>query len=304
MNAQRLTGLIAAPHTPCNADYSLNPEAVPGQALHLANTGVKGVFVGGTTGECHSYSTAERIELLKAWGEAARANDLVNIAHVGHNNLPDARAMVEAAQESGADAIGAMAPNFFKPSSVNELIDWFALLTEVAPELPFYFYDIPAMTGVSLNTAEFLRKAREQLPSLAGVKFTNPDQDLLKECMQVEDGAFDILFGTDEKLLEGLEIGCYGAVGSSYNVAASLYCQIIQSFGKGDLVAAKKNQEQSVQFIDILYKYGYLPASKVLLKMIGVDCGPARPPLVNLTRPDASALEKELESIGFFDWIA
>ena len=71
----KLTGLIAAPHTPCNADYSLNPKAVAKQAWHLSNTGVKGVFVGGTTGECHSYSTEERIELFKAWGNAAKAND-------------------------------------------------------------------------------------------------------------------------------------------------------------------------------------------------------------------------------------
>ncbi len=299
-----LTGLIAAPHTPCNADYSLNTEAIAKQAWHLSNTGVKGVFVGGTTGECHSYSTEERIQLFKAWGSEAKANGLVNIAHVGHNNLPDAQALVEAAQASGANAIGAMAPTFFKPASVDELIDWFALFTKVAPELPFYFYDIPSMTGVSLDTADFLRRGRERIPSLVGVKFTNPDQDLLKECMQVEDGAFDLLFGTDEKLIEGLEIGCRGAVGSSYSVAAPIYRQIIQSFGEGDLTTAKQHQEHSVKFIDILYKYGYLPATKALLEMLGVPCGPARPPLGNLTETARASLKKELEEIGFFAWVS
>lgn len=300
----KITGLIAAPHTPCNADYSLNTEAVAKQARHLADTGVKGVFVGGTTGECHSYSTEERIQLFKAWGSEAKANGLVNIAHVGHNNLPDAQVLVEAAQTSGANAIGAMAPTFFKPASADELIDWFALFTKVAPELPFYFYDIPSMTGVSLDTAGFLRRGRERIPSLVGVKFTNPDQDLLKECMQVEDGAFDLLFGTDEKLLEGLEIGCRGAVGSSYSVAAPIYRKIIQSFEEGDFASAKQHQEHSIKFIDILYKYGYLPATKALLEMLGVPCGPARPPLGNLTETARSSLKKELEEIGFFDWVS
>ncbi|MBO94944.1 MAG: N-acetylneuraminate lyase [Opitutales bacterium] len=299
----KLTGLIAAPHTPSNADYSLNTEAVPKQAWHLANTGVKGVFVGGTTGECHSYSTTERIELFKEWGEAARANDLVNIAHVGHNNLPDAQALVEAAQASGADAIGAMAPNFFKPGTTDELINWFVLLTEVAPELPFYFYDIPGMTGVSLDTAEFLRKGRDRLPSLVGVKFTNPDQELLADCMQVEDGSFDVLFGTDEKLTEGLEMGCLGAVGSSYNFAANIYHPILEAHRRGDLETAKLWQKRSIRTIDVIASHGYLPAAKMVMKMIGVDCGPARPPLTNLKGPAASALEKELENMGFFDWI-
>ena len=300
----KLTGLIAAPHTPCNADYSLNTEAVAKQARHLRDTGVKGVFVGGTTGECHSYSTEERIQLFKAWGSEAKANGLVNIAHVGHNNLPDAQALVEAAQASGANAIGAMAPTFFKPASVDELIEWFALFTIATPEVPFYFYDIPSMTGVSLNTADFLRRGRERIPSLVGVKFTNPDQDLLKECMQVEDGAFDLLFGTDEKLIEGLEIGCRGAVGSSYSVAAPIYRKIIQSFEEGDLATAKQHQEYSIKFIDILYKYGYLPATKGLLEMLGVPCGPARPPLGNLTETARTSLKKELEEISFFDWVS
>ncbi len=300
----KLTGLIAAPHTPCNTDHSLNPNAVPLQARHLANTGVRGVFVGGTTGECHSFTTEERIELFKAWGPVARENALVNIAHVGHNNLPDARAMVEAARESGVDAIGAMAPNFFKPGSVDDLVEWFALITKTAPELPFYFYDIPGMTGVSLDTAEFLRKAREQIPSLTGVKFTNPDQDLLKECMQVENGSFDILFGTDEKLVSGLGLGCSGAVGSSYNFAANIYHPILKAHEADDLETAILWQKRSIQTIDTIAAYGYLPAAKMVVKMIGVDCGPARPPLLNLTEADASALEKELEDIGFFDWIA
>ena len=300
----KITGLIAAPHTPCNADHSLNLEAVTRQAFHLANTGVKGVFVGGTTGECHSCSTEERMELVNEWGKAATENGLVNITHVGHNNLKDARALVKTALESGADAIGAMAPNFFKPGSVDELIAWFTLVTEGAPELPFYFYDIPGMTGVSLDTAEFLRKAKEQIPSLVGVKFTNPDMNLLAECMQVEDGSFDILFGTDEKLIKGLDMGCRGAVGSSYNFAANIYHRILKAHEMGDTETAMLWQKRSIQTIDTIATYNYLPAAKLVMKIIGVDCGPVRPPLPNLTGPNASALEKELEDIGFFDWIA
>jgi N-acetylneuraminate lyase len=300
----KLTGLIAASHTPCNPDYSLNTGAVAKQAWHLANTGVKGVFVGGTTGECHSYSTEERIQLFKAWGSEAKANGLVNIAHVGHNNLPDAQALVKTAQALETDAIGAMAPTFFKPASVDELIDWFALITEAAPELPFYFYDIPSMTGVSLDTADFLRRGRERIPSLAGVKFTNPDQELLKECMQVEDGSFDILFGTDEKLIEGLEVGCHGAVGSSYNFAAKIYHPILKAYEQGDLETANLWQDRSIQTIDIIAALGYLPAAKAVMDMLGVACGPARPPLGNLTETAKASLKAELEDIGFFDWIS
>ena len=112
----KLTGLIAAPHSPFCADHSLNLECVPQQAAHLAACGVNGAFVAGTTGECHSLTTAERAQLFAAWGEAAREHGVQFIAHIGHNNLPDARALAVAAQEAGADAISAMAPNFSRQS--------------------------------------------------------------------------------------------------------------------------------------------------------------------------------------------
>ena len=299
----KIEGLIAAPHTPCKLDHSLNPEAVADQAAHFAKTGVAGVFVGGTTGECHSFSTAERIELMQAWGEAAPRNGLLNVAHVGHNNLPDAQALAEIAEATGADAIGAMAPTFFKPSTVDQLTEWFASLAQAAPELPFYFYDIPSMTGVSLDTEEFLKRGRERIPSLAGVKFTNPDKDLLSQCLEVEGGAFDILFGNDEKLLEGLDVGCRGAVGSSYNFAAPIYTRIISLREQGKQEEARLWQSRSAQMIELLYEYGYLPAAKTVMGMIGIDCGPARQPLANIGSGEVSMLQKQLHEMGFFHWI-
>ena len=100
----KLSGLIAAPHTPFNPDYSINLDAVAKQAAHLAANGVSGAFVAGTTGECHSLTTAERAELFKVWGTVASQHGLKFVAHTGHNNLPDAQLLAEAAKESGADA--------------------------------------------------------------------------------------------------------------------------------------------------------------------------------------------------------
>ena len=107
----KLDGLIAAAHTPMNDDFSVNYERISAQAEHLAKLGVRGAFVGGTTGECQSLTTGERQKLFGAWGGAARENGLTFVAHVGHNSLPDAQALVQAASDSGADVISAMAPD-------------------------------------------------------------------------------------------------------------------------------------------------------------------------------------------------
>ena len=235
----KLTGLIAAPHTPFNSDFSINLDCVSKQVAHLATTGVKGAFVGGTTGESLSLTTTERIDLFHAWGEAAKENGITFIAHIGHNSLPDAQALAEAAQAARAEAIGAMAPTFFKPADARVLVNWFVGITEPASGLPFYFYDIPSMTGVSVDTKEFVQSAAERIPSFAGVKYTNPDRDQLQAILALENHSPDMLWGCDEELLAGLDMGCQGAVGSSYNFAAGIYHCVIRAYESGDLDEAK-----------------------------------------------------------------
>ena len=298
----KLKGLIAAVHTPMHDDFNVNYDRVPAQAEHLAKGGASGAFVTGTTGESHSLTTEERLRMFDAWGQEAHRNGLKFIAHVGHNNLPDAQALVRSARDSGADAISAMAPNFFKPPDAQSLCDWFVEVTKLAPELPFYFYDIPSMTGVMVETDAFLDIARERLPGFVGVKFTNQDYDLLQRCMANTSVKADMLFGTDERLIEGLEFGCVGAVGSTYNFASPLYLRIINAFNRGDMESAEEDQAQSLQMIKRMYESGFAAACKAAMGFAGVDCGPVRPPIDRISAENLVSLRKDLDEMGFFDW--
>ena len=298
----RLEGLIAAVHTPMHDDFTMNYDRVPAQAEHLAKGGASGAFVTGTTGESHSLTTDERLRMFETWGQAAHRNGLKFIAHIGHNNLPDAQALVRSARDSGADAISAMAPNFFKPADAQSLCDWFVKVTKPAPELPFYFYDIPSMTGVMVETDAFLDIAKERLPGFVGVKFTNQDYDLLQRCMANTSVKADMLFGTDERLIEGLGFGCVGAVGSTYNFASPLYLRIINAFNRGDMESAKEDQAQSLQMIKRMYENGFAAACKAAMGFAGVDCGPVRPPIDRISAENLVSLRKDLDAMGFFDW--
>ena len=298
----KLDGLIAAVHTPMHGDFSVNYDCVPAQAEYLAKAEVTGVFVAGTTGECHSLSTDERIKLFEIWGNVAHPNGLKFVAHVGCNNLPDSQSLVRAAAENGADAISAMAPNFFKPPDAATLCDWFVQVIEPEPELPFYFYDIPGMTGVTINTSEFVQLAAERIPGFVGVKYTNPDRDQLSAILNTKGCVPDMLFGCDEQLLDGLHLGCRGAVGSTYNFSAPLYRRIIAAFDKGDIDTAQRDQAKSVEMVSTIAKYNYIPGAKAVMAIVGVNCGPARPPLRYLSSQSVANLEQDLKSIGFFDW--
>ena len=284
-----LTGLIPATHSPFHADGRLNVEAVDQQAALLRESGITSVFIGGTTGECASLSVAERKTLTERWMEVGKGTMRVAV-HVGSNCQGDAIELASHARQSGAAAVAVMAPSYFKPATVEDLVAFCAPIAAEADPLPFYFYDIPGMTGVRLPMSTFLREAKFRIPTLRGLKFSNNDLVELQECVRLDDGAFDVMFGSDECLLAGLALGIGGAVGSTYNFAAPVYQRIQAAFDKGDLATARAEQAKSIALVKTLGEYGFLPASKALMAMLGVDCGPVRSPLRNLTKPERETL--------------
>ena len=189
-----ITGLVAATHTPFHADGSLHLDVVEKQAAHLLAGQVKFVFIGGTTGECSSLTLEERRALARRWLEVARGTELRVIVHVGSNCLADARTLAAQAQSLGAAAISALAPSYFKPRNVDALIACCADIASAAPETPFYYYDIPALTGGSLSMPEFLAEAPSRIPSLVGLKFTNPDLMAYQLCLRAGGGRWDLPF--------------------------------------------------------------------------------------------------------------
>jgi N-acetylneuraminate lyase len=296
----KLTGLIPAVFTPFHADGRIDLDRIVPYAERLRATGVSAVFVCGTTGESASLTVAERQTVAEAWCRVSGA-DWPAIVQVGHNCLADAQTLARHAAASGAHGIAALAPSYFKPAGIAELVDWCAGVAAAAPALPFYYYHIPALTGVSLPVAEFLAAAGPRIPNLAGVKFTYEDLRDLQAGLALENGRYQVLFGRDEFLLSGLVLGCEGAVGSTYNFAAPLYQRLLTAYRAGDLARARLEQRHAAEFIAVMCRHGGLPALKTMMKLAGFDCGPVRLPLRILTAAEADALRRDLSAVGFFE---
>jgi N-acetylneuraminate lyase len=303
MSKFSITGLVAAAHTPFHADGSLNLTAVEAQAAHLLAQGVRFAFIGGTTGESASLTVEERRALAQRWIEVVRDAELPVIVHVGSNCLADARALAAQAQGLGAWAISALAPSYFKPASVAALVECMAEIAGAAPGLPFYYYEIPTLTGLAFSASEFMARAAERIPNFAGLKFTSSNLMEYQLCRALHDGAFDLPFGFDEMLLGALALGASGAVGSGFNFAAPIYRRLLQAFAAGDLPAARAEQLRGVGLVQVLARHGYMGAAKAVMKMLGVDVGPARLPHGNLSAEQTAALRADLEQLGFFDWV-
>jgi N-acetylneuraminate lyase len=300
---QHFTGLIAATLTPMRADGSLNLAKVGPMVDFLARQGITGLYVCGSTGEGPLLTSDERRATAAAYVEAAKGR-LPVIVHVGHSSPADARLLAAHAQQIGADAVAAVSPWYFKPNSVDVLLASLAEVAGGAPELPFYYYHIPALTGVAVDMIEFLRRGPERIPTLQGVKYTAPTVDEFQAMVAFDDGRFDVLYGRDEMLLCGLAAGAKGAVGSTYNFAAPIYRRVIEAFERNDVATARQWQARSIAMVQILLKTQSLSFSKFMMRLLGHECGPVRLPLVTIDAQEEARLEKQLRDIGYFDWIA
>jgi N-acetylneuraminate lyase len=292
-------GLVAATHTPFDAGGELNLTVVEAQAAGLVRDGVLAAFVGGTTGECSSLTVDERMKLAGRWRDVVKGSKLGLVVHVGANCLADAKALAAHAQSLGAVAISALSPSYFKPATVESLVACCEEIAAAAAGTPFYYYDIPSLTGVTLPTHEFLRRAAPRIPTLAGVKVSNPDLVAYQLSLAEAAGRYDLPWGTDECLLAALAVGAQGAVGSTYNFAASLYRRIIEAVHRNDFDAARAEQLRSVRLVHVLAKRGYCASAKALMAMRGVDVGPPRLPFTRLSPSQSDELRAELRAGDF-----
>lgn len=297
---KKLEGLVAATFTPMHANGDINYSVIDQYAQNIANSNISGVFTCGTTGEFTSLTTEERMLILEHWIKASKGRFKV-ISHVGSDCQQQAIQLSSHANNAGSWGIASIAPSFFKPESVRELIAFFKPVAAAAPELPFYYYNMPSMTGVNLSVAQFLHEGKKEIPNLAGVKFTHNNLMEMGDCIQLDNGAFEVLHGFDETLICGLALGTVAAVGSTYNYLPHVYLNIIKAMKEGNLVSAQAWQIQSIEVVKVIIKYGGgVRGGKAIMNLIGIECGECRSPIAPLQKEEYDCLRKDLEKIGFF----
>ena len=296
--------LLAAAHTPFDERGALNLPVVERQAAHLRANGVDGVLVAGSTGEGASLTGAERRALAERW--CAMGGGLRVIVQVGHASPMEARSLARHAADAadvGADAICAAPPSWFPIGSADSLARTCEAIADGAPELPFLYYHIPALSGVHVSMARLIGLARESIPSFAGVKFTHTDALDFQACMREHGDAVKLYWGCDEALVTGLALGAHGAIGSTYNFAAPLFHRLIAAHGAGETETVRILQSRAAALVELLAERGYAAAAKRVMTFLGIDCGGVRLPLAELEGAEGD-LRAALDGLGFFDWLA
>uniref|UniRef100_A0AB33J774 Dihydrodipicolinate synthase family protein n=1 Tax=Prevotella sp. GTC17259 TaxID=3236795 RepID=A0AB33J774_9BACT len=302
MNMEKIIGLIDAPFTPFYENGDVNLEPIGAYARMLQKNGLKGVFINGSSGEGYMLTTEERKQLAEKWIAEAPEGFKV-IVHVGSCCLRDSRELAAHAQQIGAFGIGSMAPPFPKIGRIEELVEYCEEIAAAAPELPFYYYHIPAFNGAFLPMLDLLKAVDGRIPNFAGIKYTFESLYEYNQCRLYKDGKFDMLHGQDETILPSLaQGGAQGGIGGTTNYNGRELTAIIDAWQKGDIEAAREHQNFAQEVINVICHYrGNIVGGKRIMKLMGFDLGPNRKPFRNMTAEEEVAMRKELEAINFFE---
>ncbi|HAS61670.1 MAG TPA: N-acetylneuraminate lyase [Vibrio sp.] len=286
------SGFYAATLTPFNQDESINYEDLQKLVQFNCDSGLKGLYVGGSTAEAFLCSTEERIELLKATAEVTTGSNMTLIAHVGDISTKKSETLAKAAGNLPYDAISAVTP-FYYPVGFEQLKKHYSDIVQAAGK-PMIVYNFPAFSGMSLN-----RDQISELLNLDGVVALKQTSADLYQMEQLTRGNPDktVFNGFDEILASGLVAGAKGGIGSTYNIQAERILAISAAIEAGDVVKATALQREANQVIDTLVSAGVIPGLKHVLKLKGIlSLDSCRRPINQVSRENQAKLAQLVEA--------
>lgn len=283
LKSQISDGVLPAMATPLQPDgYRVDTAVLPQLADFLLNAGVKGMFVGGTTGEGVLLDVGERMRLHEAIVAAVNGRAPV-ILHVGDNRTDVAVTLARHAQEVGAAAIAAVTPYFYGVSDEG-LIDYYRAIALAAPEVPLFLYDIPHMAINGISPELLVRLSRE-LPGLAGMKSSRPDAQVVRRLLDAAPDHLIVLAGNESIALGLLALGAHGLISGLSTAVPEPFVALTRAFANGEIGEARRQQRLINQMLALLPTGARIGAIKSILSERSLAAGPAVPPRPTPTEP-------------------
>ena len=217
--------------------------------------------------------------------------------HSGDVSVANAQYLSANAENAGADWILIVAPCIMRPATIDDLVTTLGSIASQST-LPMIYYHYPALYGVDFNMNDLLNieNIETKLPTLAGIKYIDPDMNTLTSATGVADSSYT--FFNNDPILAGLASGSSGAI--SYTTIFPYVKNLYDAFASGNYQKAQSYERTILKYDAIVGQYGGKPAARVLpLLLGGVDLGPPRSPLVAITNENLIALKAALSAAGF-----
>lgn len=299
MSLEKYKGIIPAFYACYDDEGNISKERTMALVEFLIEKGVKGLYVGGSSGECIYHSVQDRKETLEAVMEAAKGRITI-IAHVACNNTKDSCELARHAEGLGVDAIATIPPIYFRLPE-KAIAKYWNDISAAAPNTDYVIYNIPQLAGVALTASLFEEMLKN--PRVIGVKNSSmPIQDIQMFKRQAKMNGKDIVIfnGPDEQFVGGRLIGAEGGIGGTYGVMPEVYVKLDELIKNGEFEKARELQDAANEVTYAMCSgvgNMYAVAKAVLKKRAGLELGGVREPLLNLEESDEAVVEKAYQLV-------
>lgn len=293
-NLEKFKGIIVAMYSTYDDNGNICLERAKKLTQYYIDKGVKGLYVGGSSGEGVLQSEEERKAILEAVMEVAKGK-LTIIVHVGANSTPESVRLAKHAESVGADAISSIPCVYYGFSPAAVKAHWTAMIE--ASELPFIIYHIPQTTRFNLPLTLF--KEMASIDKVIGIKCSSESTFELEQFKYqgtlVKNGEFLVFNGPDEQFIAGRMIGADGGIGGTYGVMPELFIKLDELVKENKFEEARALQFEVNEIIKgLLSGPGLYGVAKYMLKLRGVETGQPRGPMLPITEEKDIKLCEEL----------
>jgi len=267
-----LHGIVPAVITPFQENESIDYDAWQELIELLIASGVHGLFVIGGQGEFFTLSEEERSVAARFCAQTV-AKRLPLFANVGSVTTAETVRLAQQAEQDGVDYLVVITPYYLKPSA-DELYEHYSEVCRNV-RIPVLAYNIPERTGVELTPAILSRVAAAQ-KNFVGLKDSGGKLDLIPEWKRA---GLAVFIGRDHMILDGLRMGCAGAVTACANVIPRAFVDLYNAYQAGNLEEAARLQAL-VEPLRQSFSLATFPSVvKEAMNMAGMKAGRCRRPV-------------------------
>lgn len=288
------TGAGVAIVTPFNEDESINYDKLDQLIDYHCNNGTDSIIICGTTGESATMSEKEHMECVKFAIERTKGR-LPIIAGTGSNCTRTAIDMSKEAASYGADGLLVVTP-YYNKATQEGLVGHYTAVAKEA-KAPIIMYSVASRTGCNIEPATAARLIKE-VDNIVGIKEASGNISQVAKIMHLTDGKADLYSGNDDQIVPILSLGGKGVISVLSNVAPQETHDICAKFFEGDVKGSLELQLKAIPLIEQLFcEVNPIPVKKAM-KLMGMDCGPLRMPLTELTPQHEESLAKAMTEFG------
>ena len=261
------------------------------------NSGAHGFWVSGGTGESVYVDHNEIKQVIKSSVDQSQ-NRAKIIAHVGSLTTYNSQLLAESAANSGAHAICAVPPFFYKPD-IKTIIKHYKAISDAAGNLPFFVYNLPQSTGTEI-TPLMMKEIIDAIPNTSGLKHSGPAFTDLKGFVNLNISCF---IGNANLMLPALTLGASGCIDGPLNAAPELWSNIWETFKKNKLEESMIAQEKAIKFSNIIRDFDmHASIKEIISQRLNIDCGNPIPPLPQLNENEKAKLISDVKKLNILDF--